>query len=104
MFARTLDHAVSLEVPWSKRPRRWGALFSCRGSNNPTNYADPTEFGPTECLFNASAAVFSAFFVAGTGAAAVATGGLAIVGLIGAIGFEATTAAAAGYYCGELIR
>jgi RHS repeat-associated protein len=71
---------------------------------NPINATDPTGLGPAECLFNASAAVFSAFVVAGAGAAAVATGGLAIVGLIGAIGLEATTATAAGYYCGELIR
>lgn len=36
--------------------------------------------------------------------AAVTTGGLALVGFIGAIGLEATTATATGYYCGELIQ
>ncbi|WP_043429303.1 RHS repeat-associated core domain-containing protein [Arthrobacter sp. FB24] len=76
------------------------AYVSC----NPINATDPTGLGPAECFFNASAAVFSAFVVAGAGAAAVATGGLAVVGLIGAIGLEATTATAAGYYCGELIK
>jgi len=74
------------------------AYVSC----NPINATDRTGLGPAECLFNAFGALFSAVIVAAAGAAAIETGGLAIVGLIGAIGMEATTATAAGYYCGEL--